>query len=181
MSTLFILGNDFADQYQLSLLRKDNRTFLSLGDSNRNIQIEDSVSSPSLVDESGHAFQIRTLQNITTLTAKFKVHRKAKRWRRTEKDRKHNGDVRATEETVIPPETCLKVPVICTFPPGCNSMYVERMFHSNRDMEDIYAALDSLVSRDNPFLHMANFSSFPVTIQTEQIIGKAKNHSSWLD
>lgn len=50
MSTPFILGNDFQDQFSLSILRKDGNTTLAFGDSGRSIPVENSTS-PSLIDE----------------------------------------------------------------------------------------------------------------------------------
>ena len=57
MTTPLILGNDFADQYSLSVKRMEGRTFLEFGDSGRSMDIANSVS-PELLDEDGHAFKV---------------------------------------------------------------------------------------------------------------------------
>ena len=57
MTTPLILGNDFADQYSLSVKRMEGRTFLAFGDSRRTLDIANSVS-PKFISEDGHAFRI---------------------------------------------------------------------------------------------------------------------------
>lgn len=49
MSTPFILGNDFQDQYMLSILREEGNTEVLFGESGKRIAIENSTS-PSLMD-----------------------------------------------------------------------------------------------------------------------------------
>ena len=61
MTTPLILGNDFADQYSLSVKRMEGRTFLEFGDSGRSLNIASSVAS-EIIDEEGHAFKIRRLE-----------------------------------------------------------------------------------------------------------------------
>lgn len=58
MSAPFILGNDFADQYSISLLREEGESTLLFGKSGRSKKVHNSVMS-SLVDEDGHAFKVR--------------------------------------------------------------------------------------------------------------------------
>ena len=58
MTTPFILGNDFTDQYQISILRHDGNTTLVFGDSTQLVKIQNSTGS-SLVDDEGHTFRIR--------------------------------------------------------------------------------------------------------------------------
>jgi len=60
MTTPLILGNDFADQYSLSVKRIEGKSFLEFGDSGRRLDITNSVS-PEFVDEEGHAFKIQRI------------------------------------------------------------------------------------------------------------------------
>ncbi len=61
MSTPFILGNDFADQYSLSIIRKDGESYLQFGESERSIRVESSTGT-SLIDNQGQSFKIRTIE-----------------------------------------------------------------------------------------------------------------------
>lgn len=52
MTTPFILGNDFADQYSISVVRREGQSYLLFGDSGRELPVLNSTS-PSLVDQKG--------------------------------------------------------------------------------------------------------------------------------
>ncbi len=60
MTTPLILGNDFVDQYSLSVKRVERKSFLEFGDSRRSLDIANSVS-PDFVDEEGHVFKVRRI------------------------------------------------------------------------------------------------------------------------
>ncbi len=45
MTAPFILGNDFADQYSLSIIREGGDSFLSFGDTGWQVQVKSSTSS----------------------------------------------------------------------------------------------------------------------------------------
>ena len=76
MSTPFILGNDFANQYSISLLREEGRSTLQFGKSGRSKEVHNSITT-SLLDENGHAFKVRARPNITSKVLKAKIHRKS--------------------------------------------------------------------------------------------------------
>ncbi|KAF8993583.1 hypothetical protein BDZ89DRAFT_923775, partial [Hymenopellis radicata] len=45
----------------------------------------------------------------------------------------------------------------------------------------IWGSPDSLISREAPFLHVANFSDQPVVIAAGQVIAQSYNPRNWLD
>ncbi|KAJ7210273.1 hypothetical protein B0H12DRAFT_965334, partial [Mycena haematopus] len=47
--------------------------------------------------------------------------------------------------------------------------------------DQLYGSPDMLVSKDNPFLHVAIFSQLPVTVSAGQVLGIARNPKGWLD
>ena len=57
-----ILGNDFADQYGISVIRSEGNCSLEFGNSRRRMHVENSVSPP-FTDEEGHAFKIKAFRN----------------------------------------------------------------------------------------------------------------------
>jgi hypothetical protein len=67
MSTPFILGNDLADQYSISVIRQEGSCFIEFGDSNRKMAVNNSISPP-FIDEEGHAFKLRVLKPSTKST-----------------------------------------------------------------------------------------------------------------
>lgn len=78
MSALLILGNNFADQYAISLLREEGQSTLLFGKSGRSRQLHNSITTTAFVDEDGHAFKVRIRLDITTKVIKAKTHRNVK-------------------------------------------------------------------------------------------------------
>jgi hypothetical protein len=139
MSTLFILGNDFTDQYQLSLIREEGGSFLNFVTSNCRIQVSNSTI-PALQDENRHTFQIQSLPSLPSLTAKFKAHRRAKCSQQASRTRIEDPAVRSLVHLTIPPETCHSVRILVNFPQNSDVVYVEKVYYSQQDPEDIFAA-----------------------------------------
>ena len=82
---------------------------------------------------------------------------------------------------VIPPEISVAVPVLANFPSSSNCLYVEKVFSTNRNADDVYAPPDSLILKTNPHLHVANFSASAITVQIGQVLRKGHDLNSWLD
>ena len=97
------------------------------------------------------------------------------------KFREHNRNIRSAVKIVIPPETSVAVPVLANFPSGSNCLYVEKVFSTNQNTDDVYVPPDSLILKKNPRLHVANFSASTITVQIGQVLGKGHNPNSWLD
>ena len=55
MSTLFMLGDNFAYQYSISVVQREDWSQLEFGDFRRGIQVKGSTSS-SFVDKDSHTF-----------------------------------------------------------------------------------------------------------------------------
>ncbi|KAF7306872.1 TY3B-TY3B protein [Mycena indigotica] len=169
MMTPLILGNDFADQYSISVLRHDGRSYLRFGDSGRQLEVKSSTS-PSLLDEDGHAFKVQVFRAAPEAqTASASRHRRSQKKRQRENARKSKQEVWATERIVIPPETSVMVPVKAYFPKDEACLFVERQLRTNGNADDLYGAPDSLISREKPVLHVANFSKAPVVIGVGQL------------
>jgi len=58
MNTLLILGNDFTDQYSLSIIQENSSTSLKLGDSAYSVPLDSSVDSSFL---SMCTFQVKVM------------------------------------------------------------------------------------------------------------------------
>lgn len=59
MNVPFILGNDFTGQYQLSIVREPNGTYVHFGNTGRKILAKESASTPR-TDEAGNVFHVST-------------------------------------------------------------------------------------------------------------------------
>ena len=84
MTTPLILGNDFADQYSLSVKQMEGRTFLEFGDSGRTLDIANSVS-PEFISKDSHAFRVRRIHSTAKGFSKKIDHRRSQRIRRKTK------------------------------------------------------------------------------------------------
>jgi hypothetical protein len=141
--------------------------------------VENSVSPP-FTDEDGHAFKVRVLK-ATSLKSKQSTHRRNQKFKRRTRFRNSDMNIRSAAKIIIPPETSVAIPVLANFPTGSNQLYVEKVFSSNRNPDDFYAPPDSLITKGNPKLHVANFSATAVTIQIGQVLGIGHNPNTWLD
>ena len=75
MSIPFILGNDFASQYRLSLNREEQGTFVILGNSGRKVQAQESSTVPR-TDDTGNVFHILTRPDFKTNLERIAYKRK---------------------------------------------------------------------------------------------------------
>ncbi|KAJ7336115.1 hypothetical protein DFH08DRAFT_965018 [Mycena albidolilacea] len=180
MTTPFILGNDFMDQYSISIIREEGTTHLEFGDSGRRLRVESSTA-PSLIDNGGHAFKVKCARVNTTAGSKKAMHRRNQKFRQRTQKKKRDGRVSSTERVVILPKTSKLIKVTTHFPKNCEQLLVERHIKSCGSSEDIYGSADTFIAKDNSALHVANFSDFPVIISEGQVLGTAHNPRTWLD
>ena len=180
MSAEFILGNDFADQYSISVIREEGETTLKFGASGRSVKVHNSLSTP-FVDEDGHAFKVRVRSDVTSRVLKSKAHRKSQVQKKRFKHRQVERQVRSKHQVSIPPESSKLVHVNVDFDNPAPSLFIERSFMSNGNAEELYGITDTLIDRDDGRIFVSNFSKNPITISAGQILGIARNPSSWLD
>ena len=67
MSTPLILGNDFTDQYSISVIHQEGSCTIDFGDSNRRMPLNNSVSQLFL-DKNGHALKLHILNSSAKST-----------------------------------------------------------------------------------------------------------------
>jgi hypothetical protein len=99
MNAPLILGNDFVDQYSLSILRENGTTSLKLGNTGRTIPLDSSVESSYL-----------DVQAMTAIS-RLKMHWKAN-WRRRKEKKKPPSTITISQDIDIPPGILSKVPVL---------------------------------------------------------------------
>lgn len=177
MTTPFILGNDFADQYSLSVLRQDGKTAIQFADTGISLEVENSTSS--LTDDHGQAFKV--FIGARDRTGRTRLHKRNQRQKRRQRSRSQDNLVRAKQMIIIPPESSKLVPVYAPFEDNVQTLFVERSFQTHKNMEDVFATTDALISSERPALHVANFSKHPMIIPAGQLLGKAFNPNKWLD
>lgn len=177
MTTPFILGNDFADQYSISIVRREGKSYLLFGNSGRELPVENTTSV--LEDEEGHTFKVRISNEPNKIKAK--LHKRAWRVRKRRRAAVSKGEARAARRTVIPPETSASVELRLDLPDSWDKVFVEKNITTNEAMDLIYGNPDVLLSTNKPFIHIANFSKYPITIPEGHVIGIVHNPRTWLD
>ena len=180
MSTPFILGNDFADQYSISLLRKDGESTLLFGKSGRSRRVHSSVTS-TFLDEDGHAFKIRARPDFSTRINKAKAHRKSQKLKCRSHHRTKENYIRAASPTQIAPGSTRLVKIQANFVSNSDMIFVEKKLVTNGDPEDIYGCADTLITKESPFIYVTNFSKKPINISVGQVVAVGHDPSAWLD
>lgn len=89
--------------------------------------------------------------------------------------------VRSRYQVNIPPESSKLVEVCVDFDNPTSTLFIERSFISNGNPEELYGTTDTLINRSDSQLFVSNFSKNTITILTGQVLGLARNPSSWLD
>ncbi|THH19755.1 hypothetical protein EUX98_g8715 [Antrodiella citrinella] len=178
MTAPFILGNDFADQYAISIIRSAEGTHLTFADSSRIVPVQNSLNS-GMKDEDGHAFKVSYADTSDTKTGLRQRRLQLVKKRHAQKLK--DPYVRAQDRTVIPPKSSRLVAVSAKFPVQDASLYVEKIFNSPRNEDDVYAAPDTLITKLHPYLHISNFSDSTLTLEKGQAVGMARDPSTWLD
>ena len=180
MSAEFILGNDFSDQYSISIVRDEGESSLIFGKSGRSVVVHNSLTMPFL-DEDGHTFKVRVRPDITNRILKSKTHRKSQVRKKQIKRWQSELQVRSKYQVSIPPESSRLVEVCIDFNNPTSTLFVERSFISNGNPEELYGCTDTLIDRSDSRIFISNFSKNTITIPAGQVVGLARNPSSWLD
>jgi len=180
MTTPFILGNNFTDQYSISIIRDEGECHLNFDKSGCHLKVE-SLTEPAYLSDQGHTFKVRVIPDFAARNFKIKVHHKNQKNRQRQCLRLQRSEVRAAKRIVIPPMTSKLTPVDAYFPNCSETLFVERRLLSLGNAENMYGSLDSMISVDQPYLHVSNFSDRPITVAAGQILGTARNPCNWLD
>ncbi|QRV90335.1 Retrovirus-related Pol polyprotein from transposon [Ceratobasidium sp. AG-Ba] len=172
MSTDFILGNDFGNQYLLSLLRNKEGTFVELGTSGRLVPVLRTDTDPR-TDSAGHVFQVQCCRTTAVSRLKTKKDRRTKIRSQKALASRPSGSVpvRIYEAKTLAPRTLNLVRVKTTFDPGEECGFVEKAFNTDKTGSDLYGITHCIIHANNPKLQIANFGDKPIKLHTGQIIG----------
>jgi hypothetical protein len=155
MNAPFILGTDFASQFQLLLIRDNSGTRIQFGDTGRSIKVEESETSPQ-VNSSG-SFKVEISSSYSSNRDKRMKSKKLQNKRQKDETLPPNSTkVKSIETIVIPPETIKKIKVETQFNPVQQEGFVQRDFGFYRNQDNIYAVADCLITTTNPALYSAS-------------------------
>lgn len=175
MTSSFILGNDYADQYSLSIIRSTGKTLIRFGDSGRSIEVNNSLGAGAgLRDEQGRSFKVITERGAGSRRERERAHRQSKHRRQRKRISEKGNVIRAKEEITIPPETSKYISVQAARALHSSGVLLERCMFTNSNMEDAYGFTDTLISSTNPKVCISNFSAQPVRIHKGMRLGEGK-------
>jgi len=166
MNAEFILGNDFADQYCLSILRSDTGSVLRFGESGRTMPLENSISSDG------------TRELTRAMSVSQGGQPKAPRLV-TRKD--EPSSVRADRDVVIPPHTVKFVPVTTTFPKGMSEGFIEAVELLQASPEGSLHVFEAMIPSEKGSVLVANSSRKPLKVSAGEVIGELRDPRKWLD
>ncbi|QRW26688.1 Retrovirus-related Pol polyprotein from transposon [Rhizoctonia solani] len=180
MNTPFILGTDFASQYQLSLVRNGDGTRIVFGDTGRSIPVEESDSSPR-IDQQGNTFMVEVAQGFIKNSEKIKISKKAYKKRLQHRKLPPNTvKVKVYETVTIPAHTIKLIKVKTIWKEGQASGFMDRSFNSHRQEEHLFAITDCLIDRNNPKIQVSNLSEHPLRLQGGEILGYMHDPNKYL-
>ncbi|QRV79983.1 ATP-dependent DNA helicase PIF1 [Ceratobasidium sp. AG-Ba] len=129
MTTGFLLGNDFSNQYQLSLIRESNHSYVKAGSSNQQIPVIGTSTDPRT--DSAGSFRVETIPLNTC-------------------PKRHKKSLKTALKQAPPGTVPVRIYKTITIAP-------EGLI-SNRSEEDLFGITDCIISANNPKLQIANFT-----------------------
>lgn len=171
MTTPFILGNDFAEQYLLSLVRTPEATRILFGQTGRYMDVQNS-SYEGPKDKEGRTFKVLVRPDLTSRLLKTQKHKQARRTRDKMTRRFRDQTIRSAINSTIPPHSIKRIPIHGNFRPGNETLLVERQISSNRGPEEAYGIPETLVHARHPYVFISNFAPTPITIGIGQRLGR---------
>jgi len=145
MTTPFILGNDFMDQYSISIIRSEGESYLDFGKSGRQLKVNSSTRPVYLTDQ-GQTFKVRVTPNFASQNFRLKAHRKNQKNKKKLCSRVEGSEVRASERIMIPPLTSKLVPVEAYLAVESGDIFVEKMLICSGNADNIFGSPDSMIS-----------------------------------
>ena len=154
MNAPIILGNDFADQYSLSIIRENGTTNLRLGDSDLSIPLDSSVDSSYL--------EVKALRSEA---AKVQHRRNNKRRRR------QKGPIRvyASTNMTIAPGSIRKITIKTSRPLTNTGIFIPSKRLPRRIQNS--TLIDSILPKNPSFIHATNDLDTLIQVHEGDVLG----------
>ncbi len=167
MSTPLILGNDFADQYSLSILRDNGQSTLQFAKTGRSMKLENSTSDSHISPEV-KAFLIKVKKS------KHKIKNKI---RQNEKKRKIKPTFISVNEETIMPFSSQIITYKIEGKLSSNKSYLEIMDFEGKRLNPLQLS-DAVVNKAEGSLLAFNPTDCSITINKGEILGRVLNTES---
>src|ERR1700760_4690163 len=150
MTTPLLIGNDYADQYRLSIVRpEDGPARLQFSDTGRTVKLKDSIH-PS--DE------VRVLIGEATPHA----------------PKTQRGKALVSEAITIPSKTIKKVKVDCLWPMDTEELYIEAVSARDSEGRDFYV-YNTIINPPHSYVIIANYAQQPLMLRKGEPIARTSD------
>ena len=163
MHTPFILGNDFTEQYNFSIMRTDG-TAIVLGNSGRLIKAM-GINTPYKTSTDGTTFTVSCSTELKNQTMP-KHHKEIKEIINQPRYATIKTDV------VLPPETFKKVSLDVPFPEDSDIALIEGVIYCLGPSKEAFGTNNTIVSKKLTGIIIANFSQEPIQLKQGQELSK---------
>jgi len=164
MAPPFIIGNDFAEQYKLSILRSEKGTRLIFGDTGRSMNMHSSIYST----EELHAYIAKhVIEDPPALPP-----RPSK-----EETNKPSKYLHLIDDVNIKPRTGKVVKIKAHWPEGRKEAFAELI----SDLPKGIQVLESIISQETPDIIIFNTGNEAITVKSGTKLGKLLNPDRSLD
>jgi len=171
MTVPFVLGNDFAGQYQLSLIREDDLSYISFGKTDHRTTVKESKSRPR-TDDSGNVFHVSAVPDSRSNQSR---RTQKKLMRKIKQDQKlipeGTTPVYTRKEVQLKPESLTKVEVDVLFPEGQTEGFIEKIMLTHEAERNLHGIADCIISVNSRFVQIANFSRKYLKVPKGTLIG----------
>lgn len=181
MKVPFIIGNDFARQYRLSIQRKDSSTKVIFGSTGQSIDAIESTLNPK-TDDAGNVFSVYTRPDFKTNLECCFFRRKKSHKKQTVKDAPEGSmPVYLAPSIEIKPDSMLSVPIQVQFAPEQSEGFIGRSLVGQKGNTDLYGLTDCIVDCNTKSIQMANSSQNFVKLPKGHIIGYMRSPDKCLN
>ena len=164
MTTPLILGNDFADQYSLSIIRDNGESVLKFANTRRSMKLENSTSdSHENLEVQAFITKVKKLKH----KIKYSIHQKEKK----QQEKLHF--VAQSQET-IPLFSARNIAYKIKGSKTRNSYYLQINEFDNQRLTPLQIT-DSIVAQTEGALYAYNNSDCPIKVYKGEVLGKVIN------
>ncbi|QRV83884.1 Ty3/Gypsy polyprotein/retrotransposon [Ceratobasidium sp. AG-Ba] len=176
MKVPFILGNNFASQYKISISREsDQGTIVKFGTTSRHVDALDTEMEPR-TDDAGNSFQVFTRPNFKSNSEKRAFRKRLKQQQKVLTTAPpESTPVRVTRDVRLRPKHLTSVPIEVQSPEGRKLGFIEKLITSGQESRDTYAISDCIIDDETEKIQIANFSHRAIHIPKGHIIGYMQN------
>lgn len=181
MKAPFILGNDFASQYKLSVNRDFTPSRIIFGSTGRYVEVIESATTPR-TDDAGNVFHVYTRPDFKSNSERRAFRRKKSSQKKKLKTAPSNATpVYLSQSVNLKPETLTQVPIQVEFGKDQDEGFIERSLGTNSGTNDLYALSDCMITASTSHVQVANFSQKFIHLPKGQVLGYMFNPKEDLD